>query len=73
MTKILFVEDEPTLQKTLGDVLVAEGYELKTAFDGESGLNLAKEYKPDLIILDLILPKKDGFTVLEELKKDDGL
>lgn len=73
MSKILFVEDEPTLQKTLGDVLAKEGYEIKTASDGEAGLVVAKEFKPDLILLDLILPKKDGFAVLKELKADEEL
>lgn len=73
MSKILFVEDEPTLQKTLGDVLAKEGYEIKTAFDGETGLVLAREFKPDLMLLDLILPKKDGFTVLKEMKADEEL
>jgi DNA-binding response OmpR family regulator len=67
---ILFVEDEPNLQKTVGQFLEGEGYEIKGALDGEAGLALAKEFKPDLILLDLILPKKDGFEVLKELKKD---
>jgi len=67
---ILFIEDEPTLQKTVGQVLEQEGYQVKKALDGELGLKLAKEFKPDLILLDLILPKLDGFGVLEELKKD---
>ena len=70
MKTILFVEDEPTLQKTVGQFLEKEGYQIKSALDGEIGLALAKEIKPDLILLDLILPKKDGFKVLEELKKD---
>ena len=73
MAKILFIEDEPTLQKTLGDALTKEGYQIKTAFDGEEGLLVAKEYKPDLILLDLILPKMDGFAVMQALKKDEGL
>lgn len=73
MSKILFVEDEPTLQKTLSDVLAKEGYEIKTASDGEEGLVSAKEFKPDIILLDLILPKKDGFAVLKELKADEEL
>lgn len=72
MQTILFVEDEPTLQKTLSLALTQEGYEVKNALDGEAGLNLAREIKPNLILLDLILPKMDGFEVLEELKKDDN-
>ena len=71
MKKILFIEDEPTLQKTVGQVLEQEGYEIKSALDGEIGLELTKREKPDLILLDLILPKLDGFKVLEKLKKDE--
>jgi len=73
MSKILFIEDEPALQKTLGLALTKGGYDVKTAFDGQAGFELAKDFKPDLILLDLILPKKDGFSVLESIKKDDEL
>jgi DNA-binding response OmpR family regulator len=73
MTKILFIEDEPTLQKTLSDVLKKENYEVLVSSDGESGLKTAQAEKPDLILLDLILPKKDGFAVLQDLKKDETL
>lgn len=72
MKTILFIEDEPTLQKTLGLALEQEGYEVKAALDGEIGLRLAKEIKPDLILLDLILPKLDGFEVLDVLKKEEA-
>lgn len=71
MKTILLVEDEPTLQKTLSLALTQEGYEVKSALDGELGLRLAREAKPDIILLDLILPKMDGFEVLDELKKND--
>ena len=71
MQTILFVEDEPTIQKTLSLALTQEGYDVKNALDGEIGLKLAREIKPNLILLDLILPKMDGFEVLEELKEDD--
>ncbi|MCD6500860.1 response regulator [bacterium] len=70
MKKILFVEDESALQKTFGDILKKEGYEVVSALDGEVGLKLAKEQKPDLILLDLILPKMDGIGVLRKLKED---
>lgn len=73
MKTILFIEDEPTLQKTVGQVLEEEGYEIKSALDGEIGLALAKRERPDLILLDLILPKKDGFEVLKDLKKDEAV
>ena len=70
MKKILFVEDESALQKTFGERLSPEGYEVIPALDGEIGLRLAKTKKPDLILLDLILPKVNGFEVLKELKED---
>jgi CheY-like chemotaxis protein len=68
MKTILFIEDEAVLQKTLSEVLRQENYKVINALDGESGLNLAKLEKPDLILLDLILPKMNGFDVLENLK-----
>ncbi len=70
--KILFVEDESALQKTFGDILKQEGYEMISALDGEAGLSLAKTEKPDLILLDLVLPKMHGFEVLKSLKEDAG-
>jgi len=69
MKKILFIEDESALQETFKNLLGKEGYNVLSAFDGQSGLKLAKEEKPDLILLDLILPKVHGFDVLKELKK----
>ena len=70
MKKILFIEDESALQKTFGEILKQEGYEMTSALDGESGLRLAKDKKPDLILLDLILPKLHGLEVLKKLKED---
>lgn len=67
---ILFIEDESALQKTFGDILRQEGYEMISALDGEVGLRLAKKKKPDLILLDLILPRVHGFEVLKKLKED---
>ena len=68
MRKILFIEDESALQKTLGDALRDKNYEVISALNGELGLNLAEREKPDLILLDLILPKIDGLKVLSKLK-----
>ncbi len=68
--KILFIEDESALQKTFSEVLTQEGYQTVSALDGEDGLRLARSEKPDLILLDLILPKVHGFEVLKVLKKD---
>jgi len=70
MKKILFIEDESALQKTFGEILKQEGYEMISALDGETGLRLAKSEKPNLILLDLILPKIHGFDVLKKLKGD---
>jgi len=68
MKKILFIEDEPSLQKTLGTKLKNRGYEVVSAFDGEEGVKMASENEPNIILLDIILPKKNGFEVLCELK-----
>lgn len=73
MTHILFIEDETTLQKTLTSVLSNSGFSVASAYDGEAGLIEARKMRPDLILLDLILPKMDGFAVLAELKKDANL
>ena len=70
MKKILFVEDEAALQKTLGDFLEMKGYKMLSALDGEVGLNLAKSQNPDLVLLDLVLPRVHGLDVLKQLKED---
>ncbi|MFH1401559.1 MAG: response regulator [Parcubacteria group bacterium] len=70
MKKILFIEDESALQKTFGDLLEAKGYRLVSALDGEIGLALAKKEKPDLILLDIILPKINGLEIMGKLKAD---
>jgi len=71
MKKILFIEDEYGLQKAMVKMLTDEGYQVLSALDGEVGLKIVKKELPDLILLDLILPKKDGFEVLKEIKKDE--
>lgn len=72
MEKIVFVEDETTLQKMLSAALKEAGYDVITAADGEAGLAAVRSEKPDLVLLDLILPKMDGFTVLGAIKKDEA-
>lgn len=69
--KILLIEDEAALQKTIGNSLIERGYEIIGALDGEEGLQLAQETSPDLILLDLILPKKHGLDVLEALRNTE--
>lgn len=69
MKTILFIEDESSLQKTFADMLTREGYEMVPALDGETGLRLALEQKPDLVLLDLILPRIHGLEVLKKLKE----
>ncbi len=72
MKKILFIEDESALQNAATKVFKEEGYDVLSALDGETGLAAAKREKPDLVLLDLILPRMDGFAVLEALKKDEA-
>lgn len=68
--KILIIEDEDTLQRALLEFLEAEGFEAISAADGETGLEMVRTEKPDLVLLDIIIPKKDGYKVLAEIKKD---
>lgn len=70
MKKILLIEDEPALQETLGGFLKSAGFNVVSAFDGLSGVEMAKKEKPDIVLLDLILPKKNGFEVLIDIKKN---
>lgn len=71
--KILIVEDEKLLTKILEMKLGHEGYEIVNAKDGEEGLNLMRQTKPDLVLLDIILPKKNGLEVMQEMRKDSEL
>ena len=70
MKKILIIEDESALQKSLSDVLSQDGYQINSALDGEIGLKLAQSEKPDLILLDLVLPKLHGLEVLKKIKEN---
>ena len=71
--KITIVEDEEILRDLLKNKLTAEGYEVSTANDGEEGITRIKQERPDLIILDIVMPKMGGFEVMEELNKDEEL
>lgn len=68
--KILIVEDDKFLREPIVQRLLKEGYDILEAIDGEKGIEIAKEEKPDLILLDLILPGIDGFEVLSSIKKE---
>jgi DNA-binding response OmpR family regulator len=68
MKRILVIEDEPQMLLGLRDNLELEGYEVQTASDGDEGLSKAGTFNPDLVILDVMLPKKNGFDVCRELR-----
>lgn len=70
MAKILVIEDDKFLRELIARKLREENYEVAEAFDGEEGIKKVKEERPDLILLDLILPGIDGFEVLEKIGQD---
>jgi DNA-binding response OmpR family regulator len=70
---ILLVEDDEFLAELYATKLNLEGFEISLATDGEKGLKMIKEKKPDLILLDIILPKMDGFEILKVIKTDKTL
>ena len=69
--RVLVVDDEPDLVRILEFGLKAAGYHVETANDGQEGLKKARELKPDIILLDLMLPKLDGYKVCRLLKFDE--
>jgi response regulator NasT len=69
--RVLIVEDEEMLATTLKDMLSDEGYSVDVASDGETALEKAREMKPHLILLDIILPKMDGLSMFERLQEDE--
>ena len=70
MTKILVIDDEPSITDLVSAYLRTEGYEVYTAADGNAGLKAARAFKPDLIILDLMLPGIDGIELLSRLRRE---
>lgn len=68
--RVLVIEDEPSLRLALGDALRAEGFAVSEAADGEEGLARALAEAPDVVLLDLMLPRRDGFSVLRALRQD---
>jgi two-component system alkaline phosphatase synthesis response regulator PhoP len=73
MAKILVIDDEPSIVNLVTAYLKPEGYEIYTAADGNAGLKAARVYKPDLIVLDLMLPGMDGIEVLSQLRRESNV
>jgi DNA-binding response OmpR family regulator len=69
MPRILIVEDDTAIAVALEDDLRMEGYDVEVARDGDAALRQAREHEFDLILLDIMLPKKDGFDVCRELRR----
>jgi len=69
-SKILIVEDEEALATVLNAKLEKEGYEMSVTYDGEAGFNKIKQWSPDLILLDIVMPKMDGYEVLEKMNEE---
>jgi two-component system alkaline phosphatase synthesis response regulator PhoP len=69
--KILVVDDELNIIKSLSDLLAASGYEVITAMDGKAGIELAEKAKPDLILLDIMMPKISGLELLKKMKSKE--
>lgn len=72
MIKILIIEDTVTLREYISYALELEGFEVLNADDGKTGIQMAKEYLPDLILCDIMMPGMDGYNVLQLLKSEDG-
>jgi DNA-binding response OmpR family regulator len=70
--RLLVIEDDSVLQAALKDFLIAENFEVSCALDGEEGVTAAISQKPDLILLDIILPKKDGYSVIKEVRANEA-
>jgi two-component system alkaline phosphatase synthesis response regulator PhoP len=70
MPKILIIEDEPGLAEMYREKFIKSGFEVISSFTAEQGLEVAKKEKPDLILLDILLPKENGVTFLDWLRKE---
>ena len=73
MSRILLVDDETNLRHTVGYALRREGHEVATAEDGEKGLEIFRATKPDLVILDLMLPRMDGLAVCRAIRRESDV
>ncbi len=70
--KVLLVEDEASLAMILSDTLEAQGFEMRLARDGEEGLRIFQEQKPDVLVTDVMMPKMDGFEMVRNIRKFDN-
>ncbi len=70
--KMLIVEDEPAILRAMATIFVREGFEVFTAGDGEEGLAMSMDFHPDIIILDIIMPKLDGIDLLRCVREEGG-
>jgi CheY-like chemotaxis protein len=73
MKKILIVDDEPCIANYISDIVQMLGYDVRTLNSGECVVEVAKEWGPDLITLDIMMPPMDGIDVLKDLKNDAGI
>jgi len=73
MEKILLIEDEELIIRLLSKKLAAIGYDVSLAMNGEEGLEKIKQVVPDLILLDIVMPRMGGFEVMAEMKKDEKI
>lgn len=71
--KILVIDDDPVFVKTTKTILESKNYQVITAFDGDEGLQKARDEEPNLILLDIIMPTQDGFHVCEQIKGNPQL
>src|SRR5512137_733387 len=73
MAKILVIDDEPSITNLVSAYLKPEGYEVFTASDGRAGLKAVQAYKPDLVVLDLMLPGMDGLELLSQVRRESNV
>ena len=70
LKKIMIIEDDPSFSRAINHIIQMEGYDVITASNGMTGLRMVKEEKPDLLILDVMLPGLDGFEICHQLRQD---
>jgi DNA-binding response OmpR family regulator len=72
MAQIMIVDDDPAIRQLLTDVLEMDGHEVRVAADGFSALRALQEYRPDCVVLDVMMPGLDGYGVLRSIRSQDG-